>query len=396
MKIFRQWPRIFPGRLLWQKVGGVLPILGVSLALLAPLEALGFTQGVEVRNLGLSRQGERTVLTVILNRAANPQVSPFTGPGRAQLVVDFPQARAGKLPTRLAGDDVLVKHVRVEPSSSGVKIILEMFPERPYLFTREILPLRGGMAVLRLGLRADPNAARAQEPPPPEVAEPGEALKEPPPEPAPGESPPPTYTPAAPTGTFEELYQLIPRARGLLEFLRGQGWTIAEARSYDRPGQRYSRSFTLTNRMFPELAIRIAHLPPNAPAAPTINIIDLSMENLQGEPPNKYRELRQWDFSKIKGKYEDIGDFFDDALKPLRVDIRKQCQDLALRYSHLITNFLRQAAPRNPALAHQAMEDIRKKVSPRFEGVQYTLSEEPLIILNLVDFLYLRVYYLGS
>lgn len=188
----------------------------------------------------------------------------------------------------------------------------------------------------------------------------------------------------------------MPKARNLLEFLRGEGWTIDEAQSYDRPGQRFSRGFTLTNRQYPEIAVRIAHLPPNAPAAPTINIIDLSMENLQGEVSNKYRELRQWNFAKIKGKFEDIGDFFDEAMKPLRLEIRKRCQELAIRYSPLITNFLQRAAPRHPKLADEAIADIRKKISPRFEGVQYTLSENPLIILNLVDFLYLRVYFVES
>jgi hypothetical protein len=39
------------------------------------------------------------------------------------------------------------------------------------------------------------------------------------------------------------------------------------------------------------------------------------------------------------------------------------------------------------------MKHIRDKVSPRFEGVQYTLSEKPLVFLNLVDFLYIKVYY---
>lgn len=168
------------------------------------------------------------------------------------------------------------------------------------------------------------------------------------------------------------------------------------AQSHDQPGQRLSRSFNLTNPRFPELVVRIAHLPPNTPEAPPISIIDLSMENLGGPTAQKYRELRRWDFSRIRAKYEDIGDFFDDALKPLRVDLRKQCQELAERYSQTIADFLRQAAPHQPRVADQALADIRKKVSPRFEGVQYTLLENPLIILNLVDFLYLRVYYVGT
>jgi hypothetical protein len=413
-------PKPFSGRRWWPKVGGALLILGAFIALWSPSECRAYAQGVEVRNLGLSRLGGRTMLTVILDRAANPKVSPYTGMDRAQVVVDFSQARAGKLPERLAGDDVLVKNVRTEVSDAGVKIILEMVPERPYILKREIRPLSGGLAMFRLSLQADPSAAPAKEPPTAAIPAPQEPLAPPAPESpdlatpqtpktspeeqTPGEAPPVTPAPpepvvppisrAAPTGTFAELYQLMPQAKGLLEFLRGEGWTVAQAQSYDRPGKRFSRGFHLTNSRYPELQVKIAHLPPNAPAAPSINIIDLSMENLLGQAPDEYRNLRQWNFGKIKAKYEDIGDFFDDALKPLRVEIRQKCQELGLRYSHFIVNFLRQVNPGNPQLADEAITLIRKKVNPRFEGVQYTLSDNPLIILNLVDFLYIRVYYI--
>jgi hypothetical protein len=377
---------------------------------------------VEVRNLGLSRLGGRTMLTVILDQAANPEVSPFTGLNRTQLVVDFPAAWAEKLPRRLAGDDTLVKYVKTEVSEAGVKIILEMFPDRPYSLTREIRPLPSGLAMFRLGLQSGPGAAQAKRPPAAAMPEPQEPLvtqapetAAPPPgqtsqaspgEQAPAEAPgampappEPTAPPSAevaPTGTFAELYQLMPQAKGLLEFLRGDGWKVIDAQSYDRPGRRFSRGFQLINPRYPEMRVRIAHLPPNAPAAPYINIIDLSMDRLSGTVPDKYRTLKQWNFAKIKKKYEDIGDFFDDALKPLRVDIRQQCQRLALRHADFITKFLQQALPQNPKLADEAITLIRKKVSPRFEGVQYTLSENPLVILNLVDFLYLRIYYISG
>ncbi len=77
------------------------------------------------------------------------------------------------------------------------------------------------------------------------------------------------------------------------------------------------------------------------------------------------------------------------------MQIRQKCQELAQRHAQFITNYLAQAVPQNPRLGDEAMNLIRKKVSPRFEGVQYTLSEKPLVILNLVDFTYIRVYYLG-
>lgn len=406
----------------WQGIGKALLILGAFLALGVPSEGLALTRSVEVRNLGLSRLGERTMLTVILNQAANPQVSPFSGAERDQLVVEFPEARAEKLPDRLAGDEVLVKHVKTEVSEEGVKIILEMFPEQPYTMSREIKPLPGGLAMFRLGLEAGPGAAPVKRPPPAAMPETPEPLVTQEPEPGKGppeqvppagpgeaaqeEAPPATVPPpeptappvagVAPTGTFHELYQLMPQARGLLEFLRGEGWQVAKAQSYDRPGQRFSRGFQLTNPRYPELRVRIAHLPPNAPAAPYINIIDLTMDNLTGQVPDKYRSMKQWNFAKIKTKFEDIGDFFADALKPLRVDIRGQCQRLALRYEDFLTRFLQQAVPAKPQLAGEAMTLIRKKVSPRFEGVQYTLSENPLVILNLVDFLYFRIYYISG
>ena len=416
------------GKCRGQVLGRIILTLGLFLVLSFPPKVLALSREVEVRNLGLSRLGERTMLTVILNQAANPQVSPFTGLERDQLVVEFREARAAKLPDRLAGDDVLVKHLRTEVSKEGVKIILEMFPEQPYTLTREISPLPGGLAMFRLGLQAGPGAAPAKRPPVAAMPEPQEPLvtKAPetvglPPEPTvqagpeeealeetPPEELPPPVAPAAPeptvppvagvapTGTYAELHQLMPQARGLLEFLQGEGWTVAQAESYDRPGQRFSRGFHLTNPRYPEFRVRIVHLPPNAPAAPYINVIDLSMDNLSGSAPDKYRSLRQWDFAKIKTKFEDIGDFFEEALKPLRVDIRQQCQRLAVRQADFITRFLHQAVPQNPPLADKALTLIRKKVSPRFEGVQYTLSENPLVILNLVDFLYIRTYYISG
>jgi hypothetical protein len=286
-----------------------------------------------------------------------------------------------------------------------VKIIVEMFPDRPYLLSREMVPMSKGLAMFRLGLRPDPAAPPAR--PAPEAAAPA-----PPPEQtyrggAPARTPePPTMTPpppepatpavssVPPTGEFVELYQLVPQARGLWDFLRGEGFTVTKVQKFDTPGKGLTRGFNLTSSRYPEMRVRIANLPPSG-GAPSINIVDLSMENLGGKAADDYQKLRGWSFSQIRTKYEDIGDFFEDALKPLRVELRKKCQDVAQRHAQFIANFLRQAVPQNPRLGDEAITLIRKKVSPRFEGVQYTLSENPLVILNLVDFLYIRVYYLG-
>ena len=198
-----------------------------------------------------------------------------------------------------------------------------------------------------------------------------------------------------PTGEFADLYQLVPQARGLWDFLRSEDFTVNKAQSYDTPGKQLSRSFNLTSSRYPEMRVNVANVPASGPGAPNINIVDLTMDRVGGKAADDYQGLRRWTFPQIKAKYEDIGDFFEDALKPLRVQIRQKCQELAQRHAQFITNYLAQAVPQNPRLGDEAMNLIRKKVSPRFEGVQYTLSEKPLVILNLVDFTYIRVYYLG-
>ncbi|MFZ2088002.1 MAG: hypothetical protein WAU47_05460 [Desulfobaccales bacterium] len=347
-------------------------------------------------------------MTVILDQAVNPQITPLTSPSRSQLVLDFPQVRPGRLPDNLPGDGVLVKNVKTETSATGVRIILDMYPERPYVMEREITPLKARLAMFRLNLRADPAAPDRQPPPPasptpppapaptepPPAAAPPPRAEIPPPTPPPGEPPAAPYSGPAPSGAFAELAQLIPQAKGLWGFLQSDGWTVAGEKKYDSPGPRDPRSFNLTNSRYPEMRVRIAHVPPSG-GAPSINIVDLAMDNLTGKAVDDYRKLRTWSFGQIKTKYEDIGDFFEDALKPLRVEIRKKSQDIAQRHAQFITKFLQQAVPQNPRLGDEAMTLIRKKVSPRFEGVQYTLSDNPLTILNLVDFLYIRVYYLS-
>ena len=200
----------------------------------------------------------------------------------------------------------------------------------------------------------------------------------------------------APAGSFAELRRLIPQANALLQALAKDGWVITDSHTYDRPGQRFSRDYTIINRKYPELAVKIANLPGNTPLMPSINIIVLTTDNLGGETAQKYRDLRQWSFHKIKTKFEDIGDFFDDALKPLRVELRQQTKKVVLRNAKVFQDFLRQACPQKPDLPKTFMKDVKKKINKRFEGVQYTLSENPLVILNMVDFLYLKVFFLGS
>jgi hypothetical protein len=353
-------------------------------------EALAAQDGVEVRRVGLSRVGEHTMLTVVLTQPA----APLTG-AAPQMVIDFPQARAGSLPAEQFGDNFLVKRVQtqVSPTGRGVKIILEMNPERPYAWWRQTQALQGGQTAFIMGFKAEGPPAMAQmlpsRQPEPQAA---------PVEPQPAPLPEPTRTQPAsgprPVGGYGELRYLMPQAAALWQFLEKDGWAVVEAKDYDRPGKRFSRGFTLTNPRYPAAVVNIAHIPANVPGAPHINIIDLDLERLNSTTAREYRQLKKWDFGKIKKNYEDIGDFFDDAMKPLRVKLRQECQELALGWSAMIQEFVRHAAPQHPQASEEVMNHIKAKVNPRFEGVQFTISEKPLLILNLVDFLYIRAYYL--
>ena len=365
---------------------------------------------MEVRRLGLSRVGENTLLTIVLDRAAEPRITSAKTSGKPQLVVEFPQARAGHLPTRLEGDDILVEQVETQSAARGVRITLDLFPDQPYSFWRQSRPGTGGQTLFILGLKPDTSGrGLAQVRPPAEPAPPPAApespslpMREPEYEATPPPAEPPTeeYKQAAPTGnvvpgSFADLRQLMPRAGALLQSLENDGWTVGESHNYDRPGQRYFRDFTLSNRKYPELAVKIVYMPSNSPGTPNIGIVSLTTDNWSSEAATKYQNLRQWNFGRIKKDYEDIGDFFEDALKPLRVKLREETKSLVLKDAVVFTNFVK-AASGNPQVADKVMSHVREKVNPRFEGVQYTVSENPLIILNQVDFLYVKVYFLDS
>ncbi|OGP74065.1 MAG: hypothetical protein A2Y80_04420 [Deltaproteobacteria bacterium RBG_13_58_19] len=353
---------------------------------------------MEVRRLGLSRVGDQSLLTIVLNHAGEGKVTPRDAPGKPQLVVDFPLAQAGRLPAVLAGDEVLVEKIRTEslPGGVGVRIILELYPNKPYTYWRQSRPGSGGQAIFLVGLKPGPGSTREPAAVPEPARPPDLFQKEVKPEPGAEKFFPPEGKGIELKGGYAELGRLIPKAKPLLHFLETGGWHITESQDYDRPGQRLSRGFVLTNRQYPEMAVKIVNLPANTPGSPNINIITLSFDNLTGETVDKYRQLRKLSFAQIKTNFEDIGDFFDEALKPLRVELRKQCQTLAERYAALLQNFLKQVCPQDPKVGDLVMKYVREKVSPRFEGVQHTMSEDPLVILNLVDFLYIRIYYLDS
>jgi len=341
----------------------------------------------------------QTLLTVILNRQAAPVIIQRTEANLPQMVIDFPQARAGVLPPEQFGDGVLVKRVltRVSPSGRGVQIIVEFKPHRAYTWRRQSRPLKGGHIAFMVGFKAAGPPAPAQGGPP-SPAPPPVAAPPPAPQPEPRWTPPPPGPPSLPppSGGFAELRYLVPQATALWQFLEKDGWVVTAAKDYDRPGKRFSRAFTLINPQFPEAVINVAHIPANSPGAPDINVVDLDFERLNSPTAREYREMKKWNIAKIKKKFEDIGDFFDDGLKPLRVKLRRECQELALSRAAFLQEYLRHAAPQQPRVAEEVLRRIKAKVNPRFEGVQFTIAENPLLILNLVDFLYIRTYYLGG
>ena len=192
----------------------------------------------------------------------------------------------------------------------------------------------GGQTLFILGLKAETSGRGQAQMRAPSPAEPEPSTAEPPPTAGRGpewESSPPPAEPAPETyrqpqlegnamgGSFAELGRLMPKAGPLLQGLERDGWSVSASHTYDRPGQRYSRDFSLSNRKYPELVVKIVYLPANVANTPNIGIVSLCTDRLGGPDAEKYQGLRQWSFNRIKKDYEDIGDFFDDALKPLRV-----------------------------------------------------------------------------
>ena len=135
------------------KPGRCLVWLLVVLFCLAS-QAWGASGVVEVRRLGLSKVGENTLLTVVLDRPAEPRVTTAKTMGKPQLVVEFPQARAGRLPSHLEGDEALVQQVLTESVSpgGGVRIVLDLFPEKPYTYWKKSRPGTGEQTLFILGL----------------------------------------------------------------------------------------------------------------------------------------------------------------------------------------------------------------------------------------------------
>jgi hypothetical protein len=378
--------------------------------------AWGQGGSLQISRVGLSRVKGTTFLTIITNQTVQPKIFATNEQNSPRLIIDFAGAQGINLPPTQAGDRDLVSQVRTltTPHGQGVRIVLEMEPHRTYTYWRQNRSGAKGAAQIMIGLQPDhqpgvspspglqigesPPGTSAQGEKDYEVRDRGAVLA-----PSPAKTAPPAQENRfpeerlpAPTGAFGEIAQLMPTANNVLSFLANQGWAVQRQNSSDRPGQRVTQNFLATNPSYPELVIKITHIAGRSAVSPNINFITLSTENLNGAEADKYRDMRQWPFSKVKNKYEDIGDFYDDALKPLRIQLREQTKALTLRQFDFFRQFLMAACPQDPQLSEKILAHVRGKVNKRFEGEQYTMSENPLVIFNMVDFLYVRVYFLNN
>jgi hypothetical protein len=373
--------------------------------------------GLVITQVGLSQVQGTTYLTMILSRADQPKIQPVADRQAPQLFIDFPKARLSNVPITQAGDRQLVKQVRTValPGGDGVRIILDLMPGRPYSFWRSsrnmakggyqymvgIMPDSQGSAGYTPGLTVDRRAASvapetAEAPAPsrtyaserestPSSSEEGESSR--------------TYGAGSeygrPTsGELGEIARLMPTAGPALGFLEQKGWRVQKD-SAGRSGSPGSQKFLLASSQSPNLSITAEHIPTRATGSPGINVIALSTDKLADSDADKYRQMMRWDMAAIKSHYEDIGDYYDDGLKPLRIRLRERSKAIVLRDYEFIKQFLEAAVPQKPELPAKIMKHAQDKVNKRLEGAQYTESDNPLVIMDMVDFYTLKVYFIG-
>jgi len=397
----------------------LLLCFGVWLCLVwQPQTIFGQGNDLIISRMGLSQTRGTTFLTMLLSRAQQPRIQPVVDRQSPKLIIDFPKARVFDVPALQMGDQQLVNQVRTMaiPGEDGVRIVLDLVPDRPYTFWRSGRPGPVGGYQFMIGLKPDTELDKApspglavDRPPSTYTREPVPALPPPRdypirPEAAPSPEDRRTYETALPpgfeqrrptSGPMSEIYQLMPAAGPVLAFLEQQGWSV-DKRAPGRGGSQGAEKFTLSSSRFPELSLKIEHIPTRASGGPAINLIALATDRLADPVAEKYRGKVDWDMAKIKANYEDIGDYFDDGLKPLRIKLREMSKAVVLRNFEFYEKFLQAAAPQKPGLVEQIDKHIREKVNKRFEGAQFTESERPLVILDLVDFYTIRVYFIGG
>lgn len=387
-------------------------LLAVLLAVwwLVPAWALAQSGEVVITRLGLSRIRGTTLLTVILNRPAQPRITPVTDQRSPQLCIDFPQARVIEVPASQPGDHDLVQQVRISSLNGGrgVRVILDLVPDRPYVYWRLMRDNPAGGVALLVGLRPDPRGSQAVAPgltldrpafsqPAPSQPVPAPLPQRPQPPPPESQSWPvsrPGRQPVSPP--LVEIAQAVPASVPLLAFIEEQGWVVEQNHQVTKTGNRSGRQLTLTHSRLPDFLLQIETLSAKAAGGPLICKVTLSTANIDSDEARRYREMRRWSLATIKKHYEDIGDYYDDGLKPLRLILREQTKAVMLRNFDQVRQFLAAAVPQNPQLPDTVLKHLQEKTNKRLEGVQYTENTNPLVILDLVDFYTLRVYYIGS
>lgn len=399
------------------RLGGIFLLVGLGAVALGWLAnpAYGQSQGLIISRVGLSQAQGTTFLTMILSRAEQPRIQPVVDRQNPQLLIDFPGAKVFDVPVVQAGDQQLVKQVRTAalPGEGGVRIILDLVPGKPYTFWRSSREGTKGGYQFMIGIR--PDAAGGQDYAPGLVTSRGpgsgspapsrtEVAPTPPPAPATVEPARQPEASAVPQGEADtrrpsssslgEIYQLMPAAGPVLELLERKGWSV-QKNSGGRNGAPGGRKFFLVSDNFPNLSVTAEHIPGRGAGTPAINIMSLSTDRMVDSDADKYRQKLKWDMATIKKHYEDIGDYYDDGLKPFRIRIRERSKGVVLRDFEFFKEFIEAAVPQKPGLADQIKKHIDEKPNKRLEGAQYTESENPLVILDMVDFYTLRVYFLG-
>jgi AMIN domain len=373
-----------------------------------------YSQGnsLVISQVGLSQTQGVTLLTMILNRSEQPKITPVLDRQAPELLIDFPNAKVANVPGSQAGDQQLVKKVRTAalPGGGGVRIIVELMPGKPYSYWRSGRAGARGAFQYIVGIKPDSAAGETYSTGSAATRGAGEAA--PPPRtytyerestprteeerPSSGESS--SYSGSSeyqrPTaGEMGEIARLMPAAAGpALGFLQQQGWSVQKDTS-GRGGA--SQKFLLASSRYPNLSVKIEHIPTRAAGSPAIDVIAVSTDKLADSDADKYRQMIRWDMAKIKSHYEDIGDYYDDGLKPLRIRLRERSKAVALRDYEFFQKFLEAAVPQKPDLPEKIKKHLQDKANKRLEGAQYTESENPLVIMDMVDFYTLRVYYIG-
>ncbi len=393
-----------------QRARHFLHIVGFLAGLVFWMPPNGYSQsnGLIISQVGLSQAQGTTFVTMILSRSEQPRIQPVADRQAPQLLIDFPKARVSQVPSVQVGDQQLVKQVRTValPGGDGVRIIVDLVPGQPYSFWRSGRMAKGGFQYM-IGLKPDTQSSSTYATGSP----PGSGTTEPPPStrtygygggggPTASEERPSSDTgrtseyqrPTA--GDMAEIARLMPAAGPTLGFLEQKGWRVQKDTG-GRRGSPGSQKFLLASSQYPNLSVSAEHIPTKASGSPGINIIAVSTDKMADSDADKYRQMVRWDMQKIKSHFEDIGDYYDDGLKPLRLRLRERSKAIVLRDFEFYQQFLGAAVPQKPELSEKLKKQIQDRVNKRLEGALYTESENPLVIMDMVDFYTLRVYFIG-